>query len=88
MTFEELIRKITTGLIDPLVGLMIAAAGIVFLWGVVEFIAKADNEAARAKGKQHIVWGLVGLTIMFTVWGLVRILYDFICSGGTTCAPL
>ncbi|MBI2038708.1 MAG: hypothetical protein HYT22_00275 [Candidatus Niyogibacteria bacterium] len=78
MTFEALITKITTGIIDPLVGLMVAVAGLVFLWGVVEFIAKADNETARAKGKQHIIWGLVGLTIMFTVWGLVRILCDFL----------
>jgi hypothetical protein len=52
---------------------------IVFLvWGVVKFfIINSDEEAKRTQGKQFMIWGIVALAVMISVWGLVNIL------GGT-----
>jgi len=50
----------------------------VFLWGVFKFIANADNEDEREKGKQHLTWGIIGLFIMFAVWGIIAIIRNFI----------
>ncbi|MBI2038705.1 MAG: hypothetical protein HYT22_00260 [Candidatus Niyogibacteria bacterium] len=63
-----------TSLINAVIPVIIALAGLVFLWGVFKFITAAGDEKARDAGRQYIIWGLVGLVIMFAFWGLVRIL--------------
>jgi hypothetical protein len=44
-----------------------------FIWGVVQYVINSDEEAKKAKGKQFMIWGVLGLAIMFSVWGLVNI---------------
>jgi len=59
---------------SPIIALMFAVAMIFFIYGVVEFIGAADKEEARTKGKQHMVWGIIGIFIMVSVWGIMNIL--------------
>jgi hypothetical protein len=57
------------------VPLVFALAFIVFIWGVFQtFIVGATNDEAKKKGRQLMLWGLVGFFLMVSVWGLVRIL--------------
>ncbi len=46
---------------------------LVFVWGVVKFMMSQDS-SEREQGKQFIIWGIVGLAVMFSVWGLVDLL--------------
>lgn len=80
MNADQLIKKISTEILNPVIGLMIAIAFAVFLWGIIEFIANADNEQKRADGKRHIIWGLVGLFIMVAVAGIIVVINNFITS--------
>ncbi len=82
MNADALINKITAGILNPLIGLVIALGLAVFIYGVVEFIAGADNQEKRDKGKQHIVWGIVGLLIMVAVAGIIQIIQNFWLSIG------
>ncbi len=55
--------------------LIFALALAAFVWGVVQFfILNSDEEAKREQGKQFIIWGIVALAVMLSVWGLVKIL--------------
>jgi hypothetical protein len=46
-----------------------------FVWGVVKFfIINSDEEAKREQGKQYMIWGIIALAVMLSVWGLVGIL--------------
>lgn len=74
---DILISKITALIINPLIKLMIGIAFVVFLYGIVEFIVNANNEEKRNVGKQHIIWGILGMFIMFSVFGLMHILANF-----------
>ncbi|MEK7599321.1 MAG: hypothetical protein AAB474_02660 [Patescibacteria group bacterium] len=71
---KEILTKFLNEVINPLIYVIFGLALLIFLWGVVEFIAKAGSEEARTTGKQHIIWGLVGLTIMLGVFGIINIL--------------
>src|SRR3989344_5467369 len=64
-------------ILDALIPLLFGIALIGFLWGVGQFILKSDNEEERKKGKQIMIWGIIGLFVMTAVWGLVLII------GGT-----
>jgi fructose-specific phosphotransferase system IIC component len=75
-SFEVLhgyIRGIVTTIINPLIGLLFAAAFVVGLWGGVNFILNADNEEARKKGKVALIWAIVGFFIMFSVGGILNV---------------
>ena len=38
------------------------------------FIFESDEEAKREQGKQFMLWGIVALAVMLSVWGLVHLL--------------
>ena len=61
-------------LLNNLIPVLIGIAGIVFLWGVVQFITGAGDEEKRRKGRGLIIYGLIGLAVMLAFWGLVNIL--------------
>jgi|SRR3989344_4659383 len=55
--------------------LIFAIAVVTFIWGAIKFfIIDADEEAKRAQGKQFMIWGIIALAVMISVWGLVKIL--------------
>ena len=53
---------------------MIGVSVVVFLWGIVEFIAKFDSEEVKERGKRNMFWGLIGMFIMFGVFGIIRLI--------------
>ena len=53
--------------------LIFAVAVVMFIWGVVQYVIHDDEEAKKDKGKQFMVWGIIALTVMISVWGLVGI---------------
>ncbi|MEW5908045.1 MAG: hypothetical protein AB1643_02610 [Patescibacteria group bacterium] len=79
-SIDQIISTLNTSVFNPLILLMIAIALAVFIWGVIEFIAGADNEQQRVKGKRHIIWGLIGLTIVIGVKGIIDIVLNFVTS--------
>lgn len=76
-TIDEVIAVVSTEVLRPIVLLLFALATILFFWGVVEFLINRDNEEERDKGKRHMLWGIVGLVIMFSVNGILWVLINF-----------
>lgn len=68
-----------------LVPVLFAVAFIVFLWGAFDtFILGANEEGVKEKGKNLMLWGLIGFFVMVSVWGLVNILTGTISFGNNT----
>lgn len=69
------IQKLITLIVNPLIYLMFAIAIVVFTIGMIKFIAASDKTAEDAKnGKQHMLWGILGLFIMIAVFGIMQVL--------------
>ncbi len=69
-------------------GILAALALLVFFWGLVKYIAKADDEKAKEAGKNTMIWGVVGLFVMFSVFGIVRFLQEsFDINARNNSAP-
>ncbi|MBP6884672.1 MAG: hypothetical protein KBC17_02490 [Candidatus Pacebacteria bacterium] len=69
----EVLKYITCLLNRSLVPLIFAIALITFLWGVVKFI-QASSSSEKEEGRQFMLWGVIALAVMISVWGLVKIL--------------
>ena len=68
--------------------LLIGLAVFILAWGIFKFIYNAGDETARAEGRQLILWGVVGIFAMVSVWGLVNILSGtFQLNNNTLPAP-
>lgn len=70
---QPFLHKIETIIINPLIELIALAAFVVFVWGVVEFIQGAGNEEKRKTGQQHMIWGLIGLVIIFAAQAIIKV---------------
>ena len=62
----------------------------VFLWGVVQFIFAAGDEEKIKSAKGYIVYGLVGVFVMVSFWGIIQVFgatFGFQPGQGTITAP-
>ncbi|MBI2097655.1 MAG: hypothetical protein HYT46_01845 [Candidatus Vogelbacteria bacterium] len=73
-TFKQLVEKIIESVFNPLVGLILAAALVYFLWGVFKYIQSAGDETKRKEGVNMMTYGIIALFVMVAVWGLVNVL--------------
>ena len=69
-----------TNLGNTFLGVLIAVAVIWIIFNTVRFIVKADSDD-RKKYQSAILWGILGLFIILSVWGLVRILTNTFNTG-------
>ncbi len=74
--------KVDTFIIQPIVSLLFAIAFITFVWGVIEFIRGSDSPDGQKTGKKNIIWGIVGMVIMVSVYSIINII------TGTIGAPI
>jgi len=70
------IKNINEFIIWPIESFLLALAVVIFLWGLVEFIWKADSDTGREKGRSHILWGIIGFFIMLSVISIIKIALD------------
>ena len=77
-SLDSFIAKVQDQIINPIITLFMLAAFVLFAWGVVEFIAGADNQEKRSTGQKHMIWGLIGLVIMFGARVIVTILGNIV----------
>lgn len=61
-------------LINRLIPFIIALTVLVFLYGIFKFVISGGDGEARKEAQGYIIWGIVALFVMVSVWGLVNIL--------------
>ena len=67
------VAKFNQVILFPLITLLTAVALLVFMYGSFQFIAQAENPTARAEGRRHIMWGIIGLLIMLTAYAILSV---------------
>jgi hypothetical protein len=73
-------------------GLFLTAATAIFFYAVVRFILKRSSGDAKGleDAKGMLGWSIVGLTVMFSIWGIVSFLQSGILGENgskTTITP-
>ena len=67
---------------------LIGLAVFVIIFGVFKYILNAGDEEEVKKARWYILWGVVGVFVMISIWGLVNILYDtFQLNNNTLPVP-
>ena len=63
----------TRSILNAVIPIIIALAVVYILWGIVQTYIKADEESRKA-GHMKILYGIIGLFVMLSIWGLVNVL--------------
>lgn len=63
-------------IVTPVINFLFIVAFLYFLWGIIVFIKNSNNETERAKGKKHIMWGLVGFVVMFGAYTIMQVIIN------------
>ncbi|OGD66731.1 hypothetical protein A2442_01215 [Candidatus Campbellbacteria bacterium RIFOXYC2_FULL_35_25] len=71
---------VVQSLMDIAVPLIIGAAVIFFLYGLMKYIMSVGED--KETGKQIMIWGIIALFVMVSVWGLVNVLSNTTGIGG------
>lgn len=73
-------------IVIAVIPIIFALALVFFLWGVMKFIMASDTKN-KEESKKFIMAGLIGLFVMTSVWGIIKILSTTL-GIDTTTVPL
>lgn len=84
MSITEIFEKIQSDILDPLIAVLFTLGTALLLWGVILYVIGSQGDQKKLdQGKQLMLWGIIGMTVMASAWGIVNILCDFLGS----CVP-
>ena len=67
-------QRIVQYIIDPALLVIFALGFLLFVYGLVEFLLKINEGGKNEEGKQHMVWGVVGMLVMVSVYGILSLI--------------
>jgi len=67
-----LVGRINEQVLNPLIILMFTVALILFVVGLYNFFGKRESADVLEKGKRHMLWGIIGMVIMVSVFGIMN----------------
>ena len=73
-SFGSLVNTFISGVLNPLVYLFVGAGVVYFLAGVLKYMRKASDDKEHEEGRKMMLYGIIALFVMVSVWGLVRVL--------------
>jgi TM2 domain-containing membrane protein YozV len=84
----EFMGKVVDNIINPILSVIFALALVLFLFGLLRFVLSKGDENALAAGKQHMLWGTVGMTIMISVYAILWLMLLTFGVDGTLPDPI
>lgn len=84
-TFADVIKTFNTTVVQALGTLFMSGAVVAFFFGVAKFVwgLREGNEKVITDGKQFMIWSLVGLFTMFSVYGIITFFQKTLLPGST-----
>ena len=87
MSGEQLLVNFRDFIINPAILVIFTAGFFLFVWGLVQFLLNLDQGGENEDGKKHILWGIVGMFIMASVYGILALLDNTFDLGAFSGTP-
>jgi len=85
MTIVDFLYRVNKFILNPIILLAFSLAFLYFIYGIVKFLSSdaSDKSTTRGEARSSILWGLVGMVIMFSVYGLIGFVLSTFGIGPT-----
>ncbi len=81
-SIEGIVCKIGD-ILNIVIPILIVLGVVLFIWGVVMYVISSDEEAKK-KGRDRMIYGIIGLVVIIAIWGLVGVVRN---SFGLNSGP-
>lgn len=71
---SQIVQRLNDLIIRPLILLVFAGGFFLFMWGLVVFLWNSREGEIANEGKQHMLWGIVGMFVMVSVGGILALI--------------
>jgi hypothetical protein len=74
-------------IIQNAVVILFAALSVGLVYGVALYMINGDEEKKRADLRPYLMWSIIGIAVVFGMWGFVAILQGTFFSGASIGIP-
>jgi hypothetical protein len=64
------------GVVDSIIVILTTIAFLAFFWGVAKFILAAGDSKTITEGKQYMLWGVIALFILVSMYAILGFFSD------------
>lgn len=76
LAFKDFVVFFVGDLVNKAIVVIVGLATVYFLWGVAKYILHSGDAAQREEGRSMMIYGIIAIFVMISVWGLVNLLSD------------
>lgn len=77
-----------TGYAKQAINFILVLATLVFLWGILKYITAGGDSTKVTEARSYIIWGIIGLAVMGSVWAVVNYFKEALgVNGGNNTIP-
>jgi len=87
-TVESFLSGTVLGILNAAIRVMVALATLVFIYGVIKYIAAGGDPEATKKARSFIIWSIIGLALIIGIWGVANFLLTGLFGGTVTQGPV
>ncbi len=77
-SFADIVAYVI-GILNSIVFVLASLALLLFLWGVFKYVYTAGAK----KNRKAMLWGLIALFVLFSIWGILRLACDSLLAGSS-----
>ncbi len=81
---SQFLGKVNRHIINPIILVLFALAFVQFARGMLRFFQAQEKGSELKEAKNHMLWGIVGMAIMVSVFGIMRLLTGTLGLGDIT----
>ena len=87
---KELVKSATSLITGVLIPMAYSICLLYFFWGLVKYINNsAGSEDASKEGRRIMVWGVIALFVVTSIWGIVSFIKaELLIPGTNTVSPI
>jgi hypothetical protein len=64
-----------TDIVNAVIPFLLAIAVVVFIYGVIKYVVSSAPDE-KAAGRSYIIWGIIGIAVILSIFGLVKLLQN------------
>jgi hypothetical protein len=74
VTFTQFVVFFVGDIVNKVIVVIVGLATVYFLLGSTKYILHAGDAAQREEGRNMMIYGIIAIFVMVSVWGLVNLL--------------
>ena len=81
--FTSLSSQIVKIITEAIIPILFALALLFFLYAIVKYLFSAGDDGKRKDSISMMIWGLIAIAVMASVWGLVGVFTGLVDQSST-----